>query len=406
MTVSLPIYMDDHATTRVDDRVLEAMLPYFGQAYGNAASRNHAFGWEAEKAVEQAREQIAASIGAKPREIVLTSGATEADNMAVLGVARMYTEKGRHIIGTSIEHKAVLDPLAALAREGFEVTLLPVDCRGLVSPDDLRSAIRPDTTLVSVMTANNEVGTIQPIAELGSICRERGVLFHTDAAQAVGRLPIDVEEMKIDLLSLSGHKLYGPKGVGALYVRRRNPRVRLAPILFGGGHERGFRSGTLNVPGVVGMARAIELCLEERDAESKRVAGLRDRLQERLLAGLDYAVVNGCTENRLPGNLNISFAYVEGESLLMGMEGIAVSSGSACTSASLEPSHVLRAMAVGEELAHSSIRFGLGRFTTLEQIDYVAEQTVAAVKHLRELSPLYEMVKEGIDLSTVEWSGH
>ncbi len=392
--MNLPIYMDCHATTPVDPRVLEAMLPYFRERFGNAASRNHSFGWQAEEAVEAARKQVAALIGATAREIIFTSGATESDNLAIKGAARMYREKGDHIITVVTEHKAVLDTCKHLQKEGFQVTYLPVGRDGLVDLDQLRDAITPKTTLISVMAANNEIGVVQPIAEIGRIARERGVLFHTDAVQAAGKIPFDVEAMNVDMASLSAHKMYGPKGVGALYVRRKNPRVLLEPIIDGGGHERGMRSGTLNVPGIVGMGKASEIAAAEMAEESVRVAGLRDRLLAGLRGGLDEIYVNGSMEHRLPGNLNVSFAYVEGESLLMGISDVAVSSGSACTSATLEPSYVLRALGVGDELAHSSIRFGLGRFNTEEEVDYVAGKMVQVVTRLREMSPLYELARE------------
>ena len=393
--MNLPIYMDCHATTPVDPRVLEAMLPYFSERFGNAASRNHSFGWQAEEAVEAARKQIAGLVGATAREIVVTSGATESDNLAIKGAARMYREKGDHIVTVVTEHKAVLDTCKHLQKEGFQVTYLPVGRDGLVDLDRLRDAITPRTTLISVMAANNEIGVVQPIAEIGRIARERGVLFHTDAVQAAGKVPFDVNAMNVDMASLSAHKMYGPKGVGALYVRRRNPRVLLEPIIDGGGHERGMRSGTLNVPGIVGMGRAAAIAAAEMSAESERVRSLRDRLLAGLRAGLDEIYVNGSMEHRLPGNLNVSFAYVEGESLLMGISDVAVSSGSACTSATLEPSYVLKALGVGDELAHSSIRFGLGRFNTEEEVDYVAGKMVQVVGRLREMSPLYELAREG-----------
>jgi len=393
--LNLPIYMDCHATTPVDPRVLEAMLPYFSERFGNAASRNHSFGWQAEEAVEAARKQIAGLVGATAREIVVTSGATESDNLAIKGAARMYREKGDHIVTVVTEHKAVLDTCKHLQKEGFQVTYLPVGRDGLVDLDRLRDAITPRTTLISVMAANNEIGVVQPIAEIGRIARERGVLFHTDAVQAAGKVPFDVNAMNVDMASLSAHKMYGPKGVGALYVRRRNPRVLLEPIIDGGGHERGMRSGTLNVPGIVGMGKAAAIAAAEMSAESERVRSLRDRLLAGLRAGLDEIYVNGSMEHRLPGNLNVSFAYVEGESLLMGISDVAVSSGSACTSATLEPSYVLKALGVGDELAHSSIRFGLGRFNTEEEVDYVAGKMVQVVGRLREMSPLYELAREG-----------
>ena len=402
--VKLPIYMDNHATTPLDPRVLEAMMPYLTDQFGNAASRNHKFGWEAEEAVEEARKQLAALIGADAREIVITSGATESDNLAVKGVAWMYREKGDHIITAVTEHKAILDTCKHLEKEGFRVTFLPVDNRGFVDLDDLRKAITDKTILISVMTANNEVGVIQDIKAIGKIARERGVLFHTDAVQAVGKVPFNVNEMNVDIASLSAHKFYGPKGVGALYVRRRNPRVLLTPIIDGGGHERGMRSGTLNVPGIVGFGKAAQIAREEMPKESAEMFRLREKLRTTLEKELDEIYINGDLQKRLPGNLNMSFAYVEGESLLMGINDVAVSSGSACTSASLEPSYVLKALGVGEDLAHTSIRFGIGRFNTEEEVDYVAGRVIEVVRRLRELSPLYEMAKEGIDLKSVHWA--
>ncbi|HWK30484.1 MAG TPA: IscS subfamily cysteine desulfurase [Terriglobales bacterium] len=403
--VKLPIYMDNHATTPLDPRVLEAMLPYFNERFGNAASRNHQFGWEAEQAVETAREQIAKLIGASGKEIIFTSGATESDNLAIKGVAEMYREKGNHIITAVTEHKAVLDTCKRLEKQGYRVTYLPVQADGLISLDDLKRAIDDKTILVSIMAANNEIGVIQPIDEIGAICKERGVLFHTDAVQAAGKIPIDVNKSNIHLASLSAHKMYGPKGVGALYVRRKNPRVQLTAIIDGGGHERGMRSGTLNVPGIVGFGKAAELAMQEMPEESKRTSYLRDKLMNKFLSNLDEVKVNGTMEpgQHLPGNLNISFIYVEGESLLMGINEIAVSSGSACTSATLEPSYVLKSLGLGDDVAHSSIRFGIGRFNTEAEVDYVADKLIEVVKKLRELSPLYEMVKEGIDLSKIEW---
>jgi cysteine desulfurase len=398
-----PIYMDNHATTPVDPRVLDAMLPYFGAKFGNAASRNHSFGWEAEQAVEKARKQIADLIGATPKEIVFTSGATESDNLAIKGVAEMYAERGKHILTVTTEHKAVLDAGKKLARRGFEVTFLGVRPDGLIDLDQLRAAITDRTILISVMWANNEIGVLQPIREIAAIARERGVLFHSDATQAVGKVPIDVEADHIDLLSISAHKMYGPKGVGALYVRRKNPRVQLSAQMDGGGHERGMRSGTLNVPGIVGLGEAGAICQREMVEEAARLDGLRDRLKDRLLAELDEVYVNGSLEHRLPNNLNMSFAYVEGESLLMGLNDVAVSSGSACTSATLEPSYVLKALGVSDDLAHTSVRFGLGRFNTGEEVDYVAGRVIEVVRKLRELSPLYEMAQEGVDLKKVEW---
>ena len=402
--VKLPIYMDNHATTPVDPRVLEEMLPYFTEKFGNSASRNHVFGWVAEEAVEQARERIAKLVGATTKEIIFTSGATESDNLAIKGVAEMYREKGNHIITAVTEHKAVLDSCKRLEKYGFRVTYMPVLKDGLVDLDDLKRAMDEKTILVTLMAANNEIGVLQPVAEIGKLCHERGVLFHTDATQAVGKVPIDVQKMSIDLMSISAHKMYGPKGVGALYVRRKNPRVQVSPIIDGGGHERGMRSGTLNVPGIVGLGKACAICHEEMPQESKRLSGLRDRLKDKLMGGLDEVYINGSMEHRLPNNLNISFAYVEGESLLMGINDIAVSSGSACTSATLEPSYVLKALGTGDDLAHSSIRFGIGRFNTEAEVDYVADRLIEVVQRLRELSPLYEMAKEGIDLKTVSWA--
>ena len=399
-----PIYLDYQSTTPLDERVLDAMLPYFRDKFGNSASRNHAYGWEAEKAVETARGQIGALIGAEAKEIVFTSGATESNNLAIKGVAEMYREKGRHFVSAPTEHKAILDPLKRLEQEGATVTLLPVDKYGQIALSDLEKAIRPDTVLVSLMAANNEIGTLHPLEAIGKLCKARGVLLHTDATQGVGKIPMDVERMGIDLLSLTGHKIYGPKGVGALYVRRRNPRVRLSPQLDGGGHERGMRSGTLNVPGIVGLGKACEIAGAELASEMKRLTDLRERFLAKLRASLDEIYLNGHPTERLPGNLNVSFAFVEGEGLMMGMSELAVSSGSACTSASLEPSYVLRAIGVGEDLAHTSIRFGLGRFTTEAEGDFAADRVIAAVKRLRDMSPLYEMAKEGIDISQVKWS--
>ncbi|HEV2619502.1 MAG TPA: IscS subfamily cysteine desulfurase [Acidobacteriaceae bacterium] len=408
--VHLPLYMDNHATTPLDPRVLEAMMPYFTGKFGNAASRNHQFGWEAESAVETARGQIAKLIGATAKEIIFTSGATESNNLALKGIAEMYREKGNHIITQVTEHKAVLDTCKKLEKQGYRVTYLPVQADGLIDVEDLRRAIVTEgsdkTILVSIMYANNEIGVIQPIAEIGKICHEKGVFFHTDAVQAVGKIPVDVQKDNIDVLSLSGHKIYGPKGVGALYVRRRNPRVQITEQINGGGHERGMRSGTLNVPGIVGLGAACEICMNEMEAEGKRERELRDYLQAKLEKALDYTQVNGNMEHHLPGNLNMSFVYVEGESLLMGINDIAVSSGSACTSATLEPSYVLKALGLGDDVAHSSIRFGLGRFNTKAEVDYVADKLIDVVLKLRELSPLYEMVKEGIDLTKIEWAAH
>ena len=398
-----PIYLDNHATTQMDPRVLDAMLPYFTQYFGNAASRNHEFGWVAEQAVDKARKQIADLIGASPREIIFTSGATESDNLAIKGMAEMYAEKGNHIITAATEHKAVLDTCKKLEKNGYRVTYLPVKGDGLVDLDMLRESITDKTILVTIMYANNEIGVIQPVAEIGKICREKGVLFHTDGVQAIGKVPVDVNKDNIDLMSITAHKLYGPKGVGALYVRRKNPRVQLTAQMDGGGHERGMRSGTLNVPGIVGLGEACAICQREMPEETKRLRYLRDKLRSKLEAGLDEIYLNGSWEHRLPHSLNLSFAYVEGESLLMGINDVAVSSGSACTSATLEPSYVLKALGLGDDIAHSSIRFGIGRFNTEEEIDYVADKLIDVVRKLRELSPLYEMAKEGIDLSTVSW---
>ncbi|GAC1437452.1 MAG: IscS subfamily cysteine desulfurase [Terriglobales bacterium] len=402
--IKLPIYMDNHATTPMDPRVLEDMLPYFMEKFGNSASRNHPFGWAAEEGVETARERVAKLIGATAKEIIFTSGATESDNLAIKGVAEMYREKGNHIITAVTEHKAVLDTCKRLEKYGYRVTYMPVQKDGLIDLEELKRAIDPKTTLVTIMFANNEIGVLQPVAEIGKICRERGVLFHTDGVQAVGKVPIDVNKMNIDLMSITAHKLYGPKGVGALYVRRKNPRVQISAIIDGGGHERGMRSGTLNVAGIVGLGKACAIASEEMAQEANKLSGLRDRLRERIMSRLDEVYVNGSSEHRLPGNLNISFAYVEGESLLMGINDIAVSSGSACTSATLEPSYVLKALGTGDDLAHSSIRFGIGRFNTEAEVDYVADRVVETVQRLRELSPLYEMAKEGIDLTQVKWS--
>ena len=405
--MKFPIFLDNHSTTPMDPRVLEAMLPYFVEKFGNAASRNHAFGWAAEEAVETARKQIARLIKADPKEIVFTSGATESDNLALKGVLEMYKEKGNHIITSATEHRAVLDTAKSLEAKGLAtVTYLPVDKQGMVNPEDVRKALTEKTVLISVMLANNEIGTINPIQDIGKVAKERGVLFHCDATQGVGKIPVDVQTMGIDLMSFSAHKIYGPKGVGALYVRKRNPRVRIAAQIDGGGHERGMRSGTLPVPLIVGFGKACELCEQEMPAESARLANMRDRLQAGIMAALEESYLNGHPTNRLPGNLNISFAYVEGESLLMGMKEIALSSGSACTSATLEPSYVLRALGVGTELAHSSIRFGLGRFNTDEEIDYTVKKVIEIVTKLREMSPLYEMAKEGVDLKSVQWAAH
>ncbi len=405
--MKFPIYLDSHSTTPIDPRVLEMMLPYFTEKFGNAASRNHAFGWEAEEAVETARKQIARLIHADPKELVFTSGATESDNLALRGVVEMYREKGDHMITNSTEHRAVLDTAKALeSKRGVKVTYLHVDKSGIVSPDDVRNAITDKTILISIMLANNEIGSINPIREIGKIAKEKGILFHCDATQGVGKIPVDVQEMGIDLMSFTAHKMYGPKGVGALYVRKKAPRVRIAPMIDGGGHERGMRSGTLPVPLVVGFGKACELCEQEMTGEARRLAAMRDRLEAGIMNGLDEVYLNGHPTQRLPHNLNVSFAYVEGESLLMGLKEIALSSGSACTSATLEPSYVLRALGVGSDLAHSSIRFGLGRFTTDDEVDYTIKRIIETVTRLREMSPLYEMAKEGVDLKSVQWAAH
>ena len=407
MSVKLPIYLDNHATTPLDPRVLEAMLPYFTQDFGNAASRTHAFGWRAEAAVEDARDTVARLINAESgKEIVFTSGATESDNLAIKGVAEYYGEKGKHVVTTVIEHKAVLDSCKRLEKEGFEVTYVGVGPSGVVNPDDIAKAMTDKTILVSVMLANNEVGTVQPIFEIGKRTRERGVLFHVDAVQGIGKTPFDVRAMNVDLASLTAHKIYGPKGVGALYVRRSKPRVRLGAQMDGGGHERGNRSGTLNVPGIVGFAKACELLEREGAAETERIRALRDRLYLKISKALPQVIVNGSLEHRLPGNLNISFACVEGEGLMMAIKDVAVSSGSACTSASLEPSYVLRSMGLDEADAHSSIRFGIGRFNTEEEIDYVADLVIEKVRKLRDMSPLWEMQQQGIDLKSIQWAAH
>ena len=405
MALKLPIFMDSQSTTPVDPRVLETMIPYFTEKFGHPASRNHPFGWEAEGGVDVAREQIAKLIGARdPKEIVFTSGGTEAINLALKGVAEMYREKGNHIVTTTIEQRATLDVCKRLERQGVEVTYVPVGRDGLVDVEAVRAALTDKTILISIMFANNEIGTIQPVAELGKLAKEKGIIFHTDATQAVGKIPVDVEAMGIDLLSATAHMLYGPKGVGALYVRRKNPRVRIAPMVDGGGHERGMRSGTVPVPLVVGFGKAAEISREVMAEESKRLAALRDRLQEQIVSKVDEAYVNGHPERRLPHNLNISFAYVEGESVLMGLnKEVALSSGSACTSSTLEPSYVISALGVDSELAHSSIRFGLHRFSTEEEVDFVARKTVEVILRLREMSPLYELAKEGVDLKSIHW---
>jgi cysteine desulfurase len=407
MSIELPIFMDYHSTTPVDPRVLEVMLPYFTQKFGNAASRSHAFGWVAEEAVDIARENIAKLVGAQSeKEIVFTSGASESNNLALKGVAEFYKDKGNHIITSVIEHKSILDTCKRLEKEGCEVTYLPVGKDGRVDPADVEKAITPKTILVSIMLANNEIGTIQPLEEIGKITRRHGVLFHTDAVQGAGKIDFDVQKMNVDLCSVTAHKIYGPKGVGALYVRRSKPRVRLVAQMDGGGHERGNRSGTLNVPAIVGFGKAAEICMKERFEEAARLTKLRERLQSKIQAGLDEVYLNGSLEHRLPGNLNLSFAFIEGEGMMMAIKDVAVSSGSACTSASLEPSYVLRALGVGDELAHSSIRFGLGRFTTEEEVDFVANLVIEKSTALRNMSPLYEMHKEGIDLKSVQWTAH
>ncbi|MGH7282466.1 MAG: IscS subfamily cysteine desulfurase [Polyangiaceae bacterium] len=406
-TPKLPIFMDYHSTTPVDPRVLEAMIPYFTEKFGNAASRSHSFGWTAEEAVDVARENIAKLIGASSeKEIVFTSGASESDNLALKGVAEFYKDKGNHIITSVIEHKAILDSCKRLEKEGCEVTYLPVGKDGRVDPQAVQNAMTEKTILVSIMLANNEIGTVQPLEEIGKITRARGVLFHTDAVQGVGKIDFDVQKMNVDLASITAHKMYGPKGVGALYVRRSKPRVRLVAQMDGGGHERGNRSGTLNVPAIVGFGKAAEIAMKERTEEAARLLKLRERLRNKIQSAMDEVYLNGSLEHRLPGNLNLSFAFVEGEAMMMAIKDVAVSSGSACTSASLEPSYVLRALGVGDELAHSSIRFGLGRFTTEEEVDYVAKLVVEKAQHLRNMSPLYEMHKEGIDLKSVQWSAH
>ncbi|GMP27627.1 hypothetical protein CsSME_00003527 [Camellia sinensis var. sinensis] len=400
-----PLYLDMQATSPVDPRVLDTMLPYYLSRFGNPHSRTHLYGWESDEAVERARSQVASLINASPKEVVFTSGATESNNISVKGVMHFYKDKKRHVITTQTEHKCVLDSCRHLQQEGFDVTYLPVGSDGIVDLDQLRSAIRPDTGLVSIMMVNNEIGVIQPMDEIGKICRELNVPLHTDAAQALGKIPIDVEKMNVSLMSLSGHKIYGPKGVGALYMRRR-PRIRVEPQMNGGGQERGIRSGTVPTPLVVGMGAACELAMKEMEYDEKRINKLQERLLNGITAKLDGVVVNGSTERRYAGNLNISFAYVEGESLLMGLKEVAVSSGSACTSASLEPSYVLRALGVDEDMAHTSIRFGIGRFTTEAEIDRAVELTVQQVVKLREMSPLYEMVKEGIDIKNIQWTQH
>jgi cysteine desulfurase len=395
--MQVPIYLDNHSTTQLDRRVLDAMLPYFSEKFGNAASRNHCFGWEAEAAVDEARGRIARLVGAaSPKEIVFTSGATESDNLAIKGVAEAYREKGNHIITCATEHRAVLDTCKFLERRGYKVTCLPVDRQGVLDLEKLSGAIADDTILISLMAANNEIGTIHPVEEIGKIAKQRGVIFHCDGAQAVGKMPLDVERMGIDLLSISAHKIYGPKGVGALFVRSKRPKIRLSPIIDGGGHEQGLRSGTLNVPGIVGLGAACEIAVRELSQEAERLTALRERLTNGLLTQLDEAFINGDPDKRLPGNMNISFAYVEGESLLMALKDIALSSGSACTSAALEPSHVLRALGLPENLVHASIRFGIGRFNTEEEIDYTIDRVAREVSRLRKLSPLYDSARRDI----------
>jgi cysteine desulfurase len=400
-----PIYLDYQATTPLDPRVLEAMMPYFTYKFGNAHSRSHAYGWEAEEAVEKARAQIAKLVGADEKELIYTSGATESNNLAIKGVAEFYKDRRNHIVTTVTEHKCVLDTCRHLEQQGFSVTYLPVQKNGIVDLEKLRAAVTDKTVVVSIMAVNNEIGVIQPLAEIGKICREKGAFFHTDAAQAVGKIPLDVNAMNIDLMSISGHKIYGPKGIGALYVRRR-PRVRLVAMINGGGQERGFRSGTLPTPLCVGLGEAAEICMKEMEAEAKRLMKLRDRMLTGLQAKLPEIYVNGDLDQRIPGNLNISFAYVEGESLMMGIKGLSVSSGSACTSASLEPSYVLRALGVDEELAHTSLRIGLGRFTTEQEVVTAVDELVRHVTKLRQMSPLWEMAQEGIDLKSIEWAAH
>jgi cysteine desulfurase len=403
--LKLPIYLDNNATTPMDPRVLEAMLPFFTESFGNAASRNHAFGWKAEEAVDYAREQIASLINADSKEMIITSGATESNNLAIKGVFEMYAEKGNHFITVETEHKAVLDTCKHIEKQGAEVTYLKAATDGIITIEQVEAAIKPNTVLVSIMYANNEIGVIQPIKEIAALCKSKGILFHTDATQAVGKIKVDVKADGIDLMSFSGHKMYGPKGVGVLYVRRKNPRVKVTAQIDGGGHERGMRSGTLNVPGIVGLGKACELCRLEMDTEAVRLINMRDRLEKELLV-LEESYINGNIVHRLPHVSNMSFKYVEGEGLIMGVKNIAVSSGSACTSASLEPSYVLKALGLDDELAHSSLRFGLSRFTTDEEIDYAIEHVKEAVTKLREMSPLWEMFKEGIDLKSIQWAEH
>jgi cysteine desulfurase len=403
--LKLPIYLDNNATTPMDPRVLEAMMPYFTEIFGNAASRNHPFGWKAEEAVDYAREQVAALINADEKEIIFTSGATESNNLAIKGVFEMYAAKGNHIITVETEHKAVLDACKHIEKLGAQVTYLKTNEQGLITVKQVEDALQPNTILVSIMYANNEIGVIQPMKEIGTLCHSKGVLFHTDATQAVGKIPVDVLADNIDLLSFTGHKMYGPKGVGALYVRRKNPRVKVTAQMDGGGHERGMRSGTLNVPGIVGFGKACELCKNEMQVDTERIIKMRDRLEKELLV-LEESYINGSKEHRLPHVSNMSFKYVEGEGLIMGVKNIAVSSGSACTSASLEPSYVLKALGLDDELAHSSLRFGLSRFTTDEEVDYAINHVKEAVTKLRDMSPLWEMFKEGIDLKSIQWAEH
>jgi cysteine desulfurase len=404
--LKFPIYLDHNATTPCDPRVVEAMIPYFTNNFGNAASRNHPFGWQAEEAVDYAREQVAKLVGADPKEIIFTSGATEADNLAIKGVFEMYASKGNHIITCNIEHKAVLDTCKHIEKEGGEVTYLKVNADGLIDMQELEAAIRPTTILIAIMYANNEIGTVMPMKEISALAKKKGILVFSDATQAVGKIPVDVNKGGIDLMAFTAHKMYGPKGVGALYVRRKNPRVKVTAQMDGGGHERGMRSGTLNVPGIVGFGKACEICMNEMESEAKRLSALRDKLETALMK-IEEAYINGSTQHRLPHVTNISFKYVEGEGLLMGFnKDIAVSSGSACTSASLEPSYVLKALGLGDDLAHSSLRFGLGRFTTEDQIDYTIEAVTKTVNKLREMSPLWEMYKEGVDMNSIEWAHH
>jgi cysteine desulfurase len=404
--LKFPIYLDHNATTPCDPRVVEAMIPYFTNSFGNAASRNHPFGWQAEEAVDYAREQVAKLIGADPKEIIFTSGATEADNLAIKGVFEMYASKGNHIITCNIEHKAVLDTCKHIEKEGGEVTYLKVNPEGLIDMKELEAAIKPTTILIAIMYANNEIGTVMPMKEISALAKKKGILVFSDATQAVGKIPVNVNKDGIDLMAFTAHKMYGPKGVGALYVRRKNPRVKVTAQMDGGGHERGMRSGTLNVPGIVGFGKACEICMNEMEEETKRVSALRDKLENALMQ-IEEAYINGSKQYRLPHVTNISFKYVEGEGLLMGFnKDIAVSSGSACTSASLEPSYVLKALGLGDDLAHSSLRFGLGRFTTEDQIDYTVEAVTKTVNKLREMSPLWEMYKEGIDMNSIEWAHH